>query len=63
MARNSASVSPVKFGGGIGGGGRLNIGGGGKNGIMKGGIGGGRILDVGTVIGGGGILPLAAAAN
>ena len=45
MALSSESVSPVKFGGGIGGGGKFKNGGGGKKGgIMKGGGIGGVVI-------------------
>jgi hypothetical protein len=64
IARSSESVKPEKFGGGMGGGGRLKRGGGGKKGIggnMNGGMGG---ADPGGAFAGGtGALPLAAAAN
>jgi len=55
MARSSASVRPAKFGGGMGGGGRLKSGGGGKNpigGNAKAGVApavGGRAVDEAVV--------------
>ena len=64
IALSSASVRPVKLGGGIGGGGRFRNGGGGKNaigigGIMKGGIAPGPGAAEGPVVAvpGGGTLP------